>query len=463
MDEKILDAVFKAYDIRGRYPEELSPEFFYHLGRAYVTKFGAKKLVVGHDIRTESKKLKESLMEGIMASGCDVTDVGEVATEMIYFATGEYYQVYDGGLVVTASHNPRGWNGCKMVAKNAKPISKATGLFDLKEIMKSGDYVTAEKGKMSELDIYPAFKEKVLSFITSKKRKELDLIVDAGNGIGGKMFDYLFGDLGLKVKRMYFVPDGSFPNHVPNPMEEENIAELRENVLELTPDLGIAIDGDADRVFFIDKKGRRPDGVFTGVLLARHLLQHSENKKIIHDPRVIWPFVKECEKFGATTAQSIAGHSYFKQTLFEESALFGAEQSSHFYYRDFYNADSGMITIAIMLDMYYQGFELTEAVDYLFEQYPNSGEVNYKVEDKDAILQEVEEHYEKLGGKVSKIDGISVEFEDWRFNFRKSNTEPVIRLNLEATSKNLVKEKFLEVESFIDAERENLPSLAELR
>jgi phosphomannomutase len=246
-------------------------------------------------------------------------------------------------------------------------------------------------------------------------------------------------------------------------MEEENISELRENVLELNADLGIAIDGDADRVFFIDKKGRRPDGVFTGVLLARHLLKQSENKKIIHDPRVTWPFTKECAKFGATTAQSIAGHSYFKQKLFEENALFGAEQSSHFYYKDFYNADSGMITIAIMLNMYFAGFELTEAVDYLFENYPNSGEVNYKVDDKDKVLKKIEEHYQGLGGKVSKIDGVSVEFDDWRFNFRKSNTEPVIRLNLEATSKNLVKEKFLEVESFIGAKRENLPALAELR
>ena len=468
MDKQILDTIFRAYDIRGRFPSELNAEFYKALGKAYVTFFKPNKVAVGYDIRPESIDMKNALAEGLCEMGCDVVDIGEIPTEALYFSTGEYPDILDGGLVVTASHNGAGWNGCKMVAKNAKPISGTTGLMDLKKIILEDSYekVSDEKGTISQLDVMPAYKEKVLSFITTAERKPLKIVVDAGNGIGGKVFDYVFGDFGssLSIDRMYFEPDGTYPNHVPNPMEEENVEEIKKRVVETGADFGIAIDGDADRAFFIDKKGRRPDGVYVGVLLAKNILKKSlENKRIIHDPRITWPFMKEAQKLGAEVYQSMAGHSFFKAVMAEKQALFGAEASAHFYYHDFYNCDSGMVTIAQMLNMYFEGFDLTQEVDYLFETYPNSGEVNYRVENAIGLIHQIEEFYEKQGVKIEKIDGLSVEFEDWRFNLRTSNTQPLLRINLEAKTKEKVVEKFLEVEKMIGAVRDNLPALVELR
>lgn len=464
MTRENLDSIFRAYDIRGRCPQELSADFFFDLGCAYATRFKPASVVVGNDIRPESMHFKRSLIAGLLDSGVDVTDLGEISTEMLYFAAGEYTNVYDGGLVVTASHNPSGWNGCKLVGPGAIPIGKASGLLDLKKIIIDESYekVSQEHGNLSDFYVYPEYKAKVRSFLTSKKLPELKIIVDAGNGIGGRVFDYVFGDLDLDVTRMYFVPDGNFPHHVPHPAEEENVVELKKRVLEEKADLGMAIDGDADRVFFIDKKGRKPDGVYTGVLLARHLLKSSTNKRIVNDPRLTWPFEKEADKFDAETFLSVAGHSYFKQKMAEKRALFGAEASAHFYYRDFYNCDSAMVTIALMLQMYSEGFELTPAVDELFEKYPNSGEVNYKVDDADKMLEKLESHYAGQSPKISHVDGVSIEFEDWRFNLRKSNTQPLIRLNLEAKDKAAVIERFREVEALIGFPRENSPVLKEL-
>ena len=479
MDRQILDTIFRAYDIRGRYPSELNSEFYENLGKAYATFFKPNKVVVGYDIRPESIEMKNSLAKGLCEMGCDVVDAGEIPTEALYFATGEYPEIFDGGMVVTASHNGTGWNGCKMVARNAKPISSTSGLMDLKKIIIENKYekVRDQKGTVSEMDVMPEYKKKVLSFINLEKKKLLNIIVDAGNGIGGKVFDYIFGDLEintgnstdnemgvLNIDRMYFEPDGTYPNHVPNPMEEENVEEIKKRVVETGADFGIAIDGDADRAFFIDKKGRRPDGVYVGVLLAKNILKNkSDNKKIIHDPRITWPFIKEAQKLGAEVYQSMAGHSFFKAAMAEKQALFGAEASAHFYYQDFYNCDSGMVTIAQMLNMYFEGFELTREVDYLFENYPNSGEVNYRVENAIVLIHQIEEFYEKQGAKIEKIDGLSVEFDDWRFNLRMSNTQPLLRINLEAKTKELVIEKFLEVEKMIGAVRDNLPALEELR
>ena len=479
MNKQKLDRVFRAYDIRGRYPDELDAEFYKDLGKAYVTFFKPKKVAVGHDIRPESVEMQEALISGVNEMGCDVLDIGEVPTEALYFATGEYPDILDGGLVVTASHNGAGWNGCKMVAKNARPISSVTGFMDLKKIILEDSYVkvSEEVGKTEKMDIMPAYKEKVLSFITTTNRKPIKIVVDAGNGIGGKVFDYIFSDKyktendpyesiyeNIQIERMYFEPDGTYPNHVPNPMEEENVAEIKKKVVELDVDFGVAIDGDADRSFFIDRKGRKPDGVYIGVILSKNLLENNpENKRIIHDPRITWPFIKEAQKFGAETHQSVAGHSFFKQAMAEKQALFGAEASAHFYYKDFYNCDSGMITTAQMINMYFDGFELTKEVDYLFDNYPNSGEVNYRVENALGVISKIEEHYSGMGAKIEKIDGLSVEFEDWRFNLRTSNTQPLLRINLEATTKEKVIEKFREVESMIGAVRDNLPALEELR
>lgn len=465
MKKEILNEIFKGNDIRGLTPSQLDEKFFELLGKAYVTKFSPKKVFVGHDIRPESYLFKQYLIKGFLESGTDVIDLGEIATEMLYFAVGEHYHIVDGGIVVTASHNPSGWNGCKIVTRNARAVGKLSGLDDIKNIILEDKYTPLKKtkGTYEDFFIYPAYKEKVLSFITAEQRKPLKLIVDAGNGIGGRIFDYVFDPLNIDVDRLYFVPDGKFPNHVPDPLKEENVTEIKKEVLSQKADLGIAIDGDADRVFFIDKKGRKPDGVYTGVIIAREILRNSYIKKIIHDPRVTWPFEKEAAKLDATTVTSIAGHSYVQNKMAEEDAVFGAEQSAHLYYRDFYNSDSGMVTIAHILNMYYEGLNLTEAVDYLFETYPNSGEINYKIRDKAKKLTEVEKHYKKYKPKISRLDGVSIEFTDWRFNLRESKTQPLLRLNIEGVNKDIIVEKYKELDKLIDAEKDNIPTLEELR
>ncbi len=467
LKEDVLDLVFKAYDIRGRVPDELDSEFFYYLGNAYVSLFHPRQLAIGNDIRPESYTFKKSLERGIRDAGCAVLDLGEISTEMLYAVVGARSDTLDGGLVVTASHNPQGWNGCKLVGKSCAPIGKDTGLLDIKDEMlklSNAPMQSNSAGVLTDLYAYPEYKDKVIAFAPNLSRlPKLRVLVDAGNGIGGRVFDYIFGNLpSLDITPMYFVPDGSFPHHVPDPMKEENVAELKERVVSEGFDLGISIDGDADRVFFVDRRGRRPSGVYMGVLIGSHLVRQSTNKRIVHDPRITWPFEKEAEKIGAEVFKSKAGHSYFKAKLPEVDALFGAEASSHFFYKDFYTCDSAMITLAIVFDMFATGFDLTERLDYLYATYPNSGEVNYTVESADAVLALVETAFSEDAKAIEHIDGLSMEFGAWRFNLRKSNTQPLVRLNVEGVDVPSVVEGFNRVENIINAPRKNMPSLAEL-
>lgn len=458
MDKSKLDQVFHAYDIRGLVTTHLDEEFFYNLGKAFVTFLGAKRIAVGHDIRPESSLFAEKLIQGATEVGCDVVFIKEIATEMLYFAVGSDKSL-DGGLTITASHNPTGWNGCKMVAKDVKALSKSWGLSEIKALMVTEEYLPAgkAKGKVIEKDIYPEFKSKVVSFIGNETIKKMRVVVDAGNGVGGKVFKYIFGDLALDVHEMYFEPDGNFPNHTPDPMKEENVREIRQKVVELGAELGIAIDGDADRVFFIDSKGRNPSGVFTSSIFAKYFCSLEKGAKIVHDPRVVWPVTKEVQKLGGVPLVNKAGHSFFKERLKAENAIFGGEMSSHFFYRDFFFADSGMITIAIMLKLISEGLELEKELDYLYETYIVSGEVNYKVSAPQRLLEKVRGHYSD--GLIEEVDGVSVEYRDWRFNLRMSNTEPLVRLNIEASSQKVIKQKFTELEAVINGERINAPSL----
>lgn len=449
MDENVLNSIFHAYDIRGKTPDELNGEFYYNLGKAFVTFTRAKNIVVGYDIRPESLTFSENFTKGAVELGCNIINIGEIATEMLYFAVGSDKSL-DGGAVITASHNPAGWNGCKLVGKDVKPFSSNYGLSEIKEIIKTSSYgeVAKEAGKATAKNIYPDFKNKVLSFMLNTEIKPLNIVVDAGNGVGGKVFDYIFGDLGLNIHRMYFEPDGTFPHHVPDPLKEENVEEIKKRVVELYADLGVAIDGDADRVFFLDSKGRNPNGIFTGSILAKYFCKVEEGAKIIHDPRVIWPITKEISKYKGQSIINKAGHSFFKERMKIEDAIFGAELSSHFFYRDYFYSDSGMITIALMLKMISQGLNFEEELNYLYSNYFTSGEVNYTVENKDEIINKIKEHYSS--GKLNDIDGISIEFDEWRFNLRKSNTEPYLRLNLESLSEKALQEKFEEIDLLIN-------------
>lgn len=460
-----LDSVFHAYDIRGRDPEQLDNEFFTTLGKAFATYLNAKKVAVGHDFRKTSKQYHEAFIKGVISTGCDVVDIGEIATEITYFSTLHIPDI-DGSATITASHNPKGWNGCKMVAKQATPLSGDKGLPEVKELMLKNDFHQADKsGEVTEQDIKPAYKEKILSILKGTKIKPMKIIVDAGNGIGGKFFDYIFSDLPLEVVKMYFEPDDNFPHHTPNPIELENVEELMKKTVELEAEIGMSIDGDADRVGFIDNKGRNPDGVYTGAILAKYYMDQNKGTKIVFGPNAIFPIRDEVKKAGSVPIVCKTGHSFFKAKMKEEDAVFGLEQSSHYYYKDFYYADSGMTTIAIMIKLLSEGLDFDEQLDYFYANYPMSGEVNYQVEDPQGIMAEIEKHctnsYQNL--KIDHLDGVSIEHEEWRFNLRPSNTQPLIRLNVEGKSKDIVIEKFREFEELIGGVRDNKPVLKELQ
>jgi len=460
-----LNSVFHAYDIRGLDPQDLNEEFYEILGKAFATFIKGKKVAVGYDFRRSSKKYHDALIRGITSLGCDVVDIGEVATELIYFAAGSDLS-FDGAATITASHNPFGWNGCKMVGKAASALSEDYGLKEIKELMLKNEFTEVEtKGKVEVVDLYPAFKEKVLSFLEGVQVKPLKVVVDAGNGIGGKVFDYVFGDLPLTVTKMYFELDDKFPNHIPNPIELENVQEIMEATKKQQADIGIAIDGDADRAFFVDNKGRNPDGVYIGSIFTEYFLKKYPGGAIVLDPRVVGPVDDQVTKFGGKGFSCKAGHSFFKQMMKKEDAVFGSENSSHFFFKDFYYADSGMVTIAIMLKLLSEGLDFDERLDYLYAKYPKSGEVNYQVDDTKSAIKRVEDHFKAnyKDAEYDYLDGVSVTGSDWRFNLRPSNTQPLIRLNVEAKSKDTVIEKFKEIEKVINGKRDNMPVLEELR
>lgn len=455
-----VEKFFHAYDIRGLIVDGLDENFYYVLGKSLVKFLKAKTLIVGYDIRPESKLFSDSLIKGITESGCSVVNIGEVPTEQLYFVTGSDLS-FDGGIVITASHNPAGWNGAKIVGKGASAISKTNGLFEIRDLMIKDEFTTGESlGSVEVRDYYPQFKDKILSVLAGVEVPKMKIVVDAGNGIGGKVFDYIFGDLGLEVVKMYFEPDGKFPNHVPDPLKEENVKDIKNRIQVEKADLGIAIDGDADRVFFLDKQSRNPSGIFTGSIFLRYFAEKFPNSKIIHDPRVTWPIVQESEKYTLCPIVNKAGHSFFKERMKSEDASFGCEMSSHFFYKDYYYADSGMYTIAVMLKLISQGLDFSTELDYLYKNYIVSGEVNFKVENSEAIIQKIKAEYSDYF--QLEIDGLSVEGEDFRFNLRRSNTEPLLRFCLEAKSKELIKTKFKELKTLIGGEQVNKAALADL-
>jgi len=462
LSQEILDKVFLSYDIRGTVPDQLTTDFYYQLGKAFPTFLNAKKICLGYDFRPDSKDFHKAMVEGATSVGCDVVDLGEISTEMLYFAAGSDVSL-GGGITVTASHNPAGWNGCKLVRELAGAISKETGLLDIKRIISEQSFRQSNYvGKVEQRDISADYKAKVLSFLGGTTIKPMRVIVDAGNGIGGKVFNLVFGDSAMQIERMYFEPDGTFPNHEANPLKEENVAEIKKRVVEEGFDMGVALDGDADRCVLIDRRGRNIPGVFMIPILAKHLLKNSTKRgeKIIHELRVTRPITNEVPQMGGVLVPSLTGHTYFKQSMRDAKALFGGESSSHFYYRDFYYADSALITVAILLDIISEGDDLADIVDYYFDKYPMSGEVNYEVSDIPGILRKVEETFSD--GKIDKMDGISVDYPDWRLNLRASNTQPLIRLNVEGATKELIIEKFKILECLINGKRENVAMLAEL-
>jgi phosphomannomutase len=432
--------VFKAYDVRGIYPAELDEEGAYAIGRAYVEQFEPNKIAVGRDMRLSSPSMADAVIRGASEGGAEVLDVGLVGTEMLYFAVGELG--LDGGVDVTASHNPKEYTGVKIVRRGAMPVGGDSGLLDIRDrALAITDTRESEAVSAEKVDIYPAFVDKVLSFIDPEAVKPLNVVIDAANGMAGAMLPPILERLPINAVRCFFEPDGSFPNHAPNPLLPENRAFIMSKVLEEKADLGIAFDGDADRCFFVDDKGEFAPGDFVTALLAESMLEKEPGAKIIYDVRASWAVPGTIERAGGIPLVNRVGHAFIKQRMREESALFGGEVSGHYYFRDFHQADSGTIPALLMLELISKREKpLSEILRPFRERYFITGELNTPVSDVALKLQELKEHF-AAQGEISHLDGISVTAKDWHLNVRPSNTEPLLRLNLEALDPELMERK----------------------
>ncbi len=443
---------FKAYDVRGRVPDQLNEDIAYRIGRAYAAVINPGTVVVGHDIRLSSESIKAALTEGLRDSGVDVFDIGLCGTEEIYFAT--HHAGVGGGIVVTASHNPKDYNGMKFVRAGAQPISGDSGLVEIRELAQVGGFPEPEaRGDLAPLDTSAAYIEHLLSYVNLSALKPLKLVVNAGNGGAGLVVDRIEQHLPFQFIKLLNEPDGHFPNGVPNPLLVENRTLTAEAVREHGADLGIAWDGDFDRCFFFDERGEFVEGYYLVGLLAEAFLRKSGGGKVVHDPRLTWNTLDVVAQFGGEAVQSKTGHAFIKERMRAENAVYGGEMSAHHYFRDFAYCDSGMIPWLLVATLVSErGVPLSELVAERMAAYPCSGEINREVADPAALLAAIEERYAGNAESVDHTDGLSVSFADWRFNLRMSNTEPVVRLNVESRGDAaLMRAKTDELLALIDA------------
>jgi phosphomannomutase len=437
--------VFKAYDVRGIYPDDLDEDGSYAIGRGYVQQFEPRRIAVGRDMRLSSPQMAAALIEGAADEGAEVLDLGLVGTEMVYFAVGSLE--LDGGVMVTASHNPKEYTGMKIVRRGALPVGGESGLLDVRDrALEVTDVKGGGASRVSEYDIWPAYVERVLSFIDVSALRPLRVVIDAANGMAGAMLPPVLDRLpSLEVVRCYFDPDGSFPNHEPNPLLPENREFIVQKTLSEGADLGVAFDGDADRCFFVDDTGEFVPGDFATALLAGLVLEKEPGAKIIYDVRASWAVPEEITRAGGVPLVNRVGHAFIKHRMRQEDAAFGGEVSGHYYFRGFSQADSGVVPFLLMLELISKrGQKLSEILAPFRSQYFITGELNTPVSDVALKLQELKERYASEG-TVSHLDGVSVDADDWHFNVRPSNTEPLLRLNLEARSQELMERKRDEV------------------
>ncbi len=432
-----LSRIFKAYDVRGIYGEDIDGDTAEAIGRglaralADLSGKAASELRVGlgRDMRLSAPELAQRYREGLMAEGAHVVDAGMVGTEMLYWLVGS--RDLDGGLMCTASHNPKAYTGAKMVEKGSVALSGDRGLAEVRAHIENGLGDAPGGGSFEEVDVWDEFHAHALSFIDPANVKPMKVVVDGGNGMGGPMVGPILEKLPLRLEEMYFTPDGEFPDHEPNPLLEENRRMIMERVRESGADLGIAWDGDADRCFFIDGSGEFCDGDFICALLARSVLKRNPGATILYDPRSSRAVPDLVAAEGGRSDLSRVGHAFFKARMREENAAFGGEVSGHYYFRDFWNADSGTIPALLVLELLsLDGRSLGELIDEFRSRYFISGEINSEVADQAAKMEEIAAKYSD--GEITRLDGISVDYEDWHFNVRPSNTEPLLRLNLES-------------------------------
>jgi phosphomannomutase len=442
----VLDPkVFKAYDVRGIYPSELDEDGAHAIGRAYVEQFEPRKIAVGRDMRISAPSMAAAFIRGAAEAGADVFDLGLVGTEMVYFAVAELE--LDGGAEVTASHNPKDYTGIKIVRRGALPVGGESGLLEIRDRAMALEDTSGGQtpGQVQEYDIWPAYVERVLSFVDVSAIRPLRVVIDAANGMAGVMLPPILERLPIEAVPYYFEPDGSFPNHEPNPLLPENREFIVERTKAEGADFGVAFDGDADRCFFVDDTGEFVPGDFVTALLAESVLEKNPGGKIIYDVRASWAVPETIANAGGMPLINRVGHAYIKHRMREDSAVFGGEVSGHYYFRQFSQADSGVIPFLMMLELVSRrGQKLSEILRPYRERYFITGELNTPVADVALKLQELKERFGPQG-EVSHLDGISVDADDWHFNVRPSNTEPLLRLNLEARSEELMEEKRDEV------------------
>lgn len=422
---------FKAYDIRGRIPDQLNDEIAWRIGRAFAAYLQPRKVVVGHDIRLSSPQMAAEVMRGLRESGVDVYDIGQCGTEEVYFATFDYQ--FDGGIMVTASHNPKDYNGMKLVRDNARPISGDTGLFEIKRLAERGEFVDAEvQGSHYTLQHRARYITHLLGYIDASALKPLKLVVNAGNGGAGEVIDALEPLLPFEFIKLHHAPDGHFPNGVPNPLLPENRPATIEAIRTSGADLAIAWDGDFDRCFLFDETGAFIEGYYIVGLLAEAFLRKAPGSRIVHDPRLTWNTIDIVERLGGSPIQSKTGHAFIKERMRLEDALYGGEMSAHHYFRDFAYCDSGMIPWLLIAELLSRcGQPLAALVDARMQAFPCSGEINFRVADAPAKIREILAAYADQQPALDETDGVGLEFPDWRFNLRTSNTEPLLRLNVE--------------------------------
>jgi phosphomannomutase len=423
---------FKAYDVRGRIPDQLNEEIARRIGRAFAEVVKPRQVVVGHDIRLTSEAIKAALVAGLLEQGVDVYDIGLCGTEEIYFATS--HAGMDGGVAVTASHNPKDYNGMKFVREESRPISGDTGLFDIKALAEQDEFVPAAKaGQLHPLDTAAAYVEHLLSYVDVAALKPLKIVVDAGNGGAGRVIDLLEPHLPFEFIKLHHQPDGNFPNGVPNPLLVENRAAAIAAVRDHNADLGIAWDGDFDRCFFFDESGEFIEGYYVVGLLAEAFLKQQGPARVVHDPRLVWNTIDIVESLGGEAVQSKTGHAFIKERMRKENAVYGGEMSAHHYFRDFAYCDSGMIPWLLVTGLICaSGQPLSTLVAQRVAAYPCSGEINRTIDDPAAVLARAEDQYREQALSIEHVDGLSMDMGDWRFNLRMSNTEPVVRLNVES-------------------------------
>ena len=446
-----LTNCFKAYDVRGRIPEELNPESSYAIGRAYAEWLKPKRVAVGRDIRLSSAELAEALIRGLTDSGVDVLDIGLCGTEGVYFAT--FSQELDGGIMVTASHNPPDYNGMKFVREQSRPISGDTGLQDIRKLAEGGKFsASSRKGAVIETDIRPSYRQHLLSYVDRSVLKPVRIVSNPGNGGAGLVVDLVENDLPFQFVKLHHEPDGTFPHGVPNPMLEENRAVTAQTVLREKADIGIAFDGDFDRCFFFDERGRFIEGYYIVGLLASVFLKRCKGGRIVHDPRLTWNTLEIVAQHGGKPVLCKSGHAFIKEKMRDVDAVYGGEMSAHHYFRDFAYCDSGIIPWLVLGQVLSEtGKPLSKLVGERMKRFPASGEINRRLVDQQGAIAEVKARYLPLAGAVDYTDGLSLEYPQWRFNLRSSNTEPLVRLNVESRGDEaLMQDKTAEILAILD-------------